>query len=436
MTSFSTYAVVDGVKTGNPICDRVVVKLYDNCGIVIMADGCGWGLPSLTAATKAVEAASLYISQSIENCYSVRDIGTLLVSACLKAHMNIVYGLTNLMNVGTTTIHIDCPFNVLINIGDCRTFLHSCNIKHTIPLCGKYHSALNEMRNCFGRIGASKSFEPDLNSSELKATLLEPNDMLIVMTDGFHENFDPQFIQADCSTHKESFTNVLMSEMIENSANLIDLVDTFSTHIVNLTQSSRDFIQTNPKRRIPSDIKKYPGKMDHSSLCVLSVGNFFSKITAPIDWFIPSFSQILHPKEETQTQLDSKQKSVQLLCCDTLSSPTSKRKSTLNTANSITRLPTITPTFYHRPHDNSCPVLRDSEILRSSSVGLFQEDTSDCSSNQGNESVSCLTQSCSFRTPSPVFPTFDSMRLKVVSPRKNTQTKIALLKRKLFCSSF
>ncbi|KAL7714959.1 hypothetical protein QTN25_007678 [Entamoeba marina] len=108
MTSFSTYAVVDGVKTGNPICDRVVVKLYDNCGIVIMADGCGWGLPSLTAATKAVEAASLYISQSIENCYSVRDIGTLLVSACLKAHMNIVYGLTNLMNVGTTTIHIDC----------------------------------------------------------------------------------------------------------------------------------------------------------------------------------------------------------------------------------------------------------------------------------------------------------------------------------------
>jgi len=41
-----------------------------------------------------------------------------------------------------------------------------------------------------------------------------------------------------------------------------------------LTQSTRDFMQSNPGKRQPNDYVNFPGKTDHSTIVVTKVGCF------------------------------------------------------------------------------------------------------------------------------------------------------------------
>ena len=174
-TSFSTYGWFRGKKTGDPICDQIIVKYYPNCAICIMADGCGWGEKSLKAATKATEGCLNCINRSIHLCETIKDLGSLLVIACQQAHLNIIQHERNIMKVGTTTLNITCIvktekgyYLLVINIGDCRTFHYSKNEHHTLPVCGKFHHTIASMQDSQGRIGAAHSYDPELKKPQLK----------------------------------------------------------------------------------------------------------------------------------------------------------------------------------------------------------------------------------------------------------------------------
>ena len=53
ITQVSLYSIVNGIKVGDPICDKIIIKFFENAAVMIIADGCGWGMSSFKAASSA-----------------------------------------------------------------------------------------------------------------------------------------------------------------------------------------------------------------------------------------------------------------------------------------------------------------------------------------------------------------------------------------------
>ena len=301
MTSFSTYAIVNNVKTGNPICDQVLVKFYSNCSICIIADGCGWGQPSMQAAQRAIYGALEYIEKHIEESRHLKDLGALCVDACQEAHLNIFTVEDSLLKTGTTTFSINMVVStskgyyiIITNIGDCRTFLYNKKEHHTLALTGKYKGSYKQMQDSLGRIGAAQSYIPELQKSQIKCIKISEGDIVICSTDGFHDNFDPQFFGKENFKSKEKELDKKMTDMMEQTSieNLDEIAENMSIFICDLTKSSREFMRNNPNKKLPKNAK-YPGKMDHTTVCLMKVKTNNSNETGPMNIKIPQFNNDL-----------------------------------------------------------------------------------------------------------------------------------------------
>jgi len=130
------------------------------------------------------------------------------------------------------------------------------------------------------------------------------------MSDGVHDNLDPQQlgVQPPETNSKakieswedaekvdpervESFKNsfrkgwledtfskqLLIKERENKSSRKLKLdvktvADVLAQHCVTTTKASRDFMEQNPKLKLPPDFKMYPGKLDHATCVCLCVG--------------------------------------------------------------------------------------------------------------------------------------------------------------------
>ena len=304
MTTFSTYAVIKGKKTGDPICDKAAIRLYDNCAIVVMCDGCGWGMKSLRASCKATDGSMKYITDNISQCKTIRDVGAMLVFSAIAAHVNIISGEESVLNCGQTTFHVDVVvkcgdeyYAVYINIGDCRTYRYSPSTHQTVSLCGKSHVTSSEVHDCFSRLGPCNSYEPELRIYELGYSKVEENDLLLVMTDGFQDNFNPIFF-GNYFNGRKIDTCGLFTELIEKGASLTDIVELLSDHVVNLTEANRQLVSMTGRQKDDFD-PNCPGKLDHSTICVLRITDFSSMLSTEVNELIPNFNRKLLPDDGT-----------------------------------------------------------------------------------------------------------------------------------------
>lgn len=154
---------------------------------------------------------------------------------------------------------------------------------------------------------------PDTRNLALFHAKCRENDLLIYCTDGVHDNLDAESLGIDPgefiaefegmtweeaeATNKELAQRIKGAfyearlEMLLNDQYVADakervgeegfvpsaptpkdVVDLILDYCVRVTMSSRDFMESNPGLKLPSDYKLYPGKMDHSTCVVVRVG--------------------------------------------------------------------------------------------------------------------------------------------------------------------
>ena len=259
MTSFSTYPIINGQKQGEPICDSIGIIRFTNATIMIVSDGCGWGIQSQKASKIALKTIGDYLFTHLSKQKTLRNVAQLLITSVSLAHDEIIDKLKE-QKKGATTVLITCYVNtdkpelLVYSIGDCQCFIHYDEKRKCIPVNPKWNRAVSSTKDCGGGIGWYKENTAELKNSFIKQIDISENDIIVVTTDGFSDNFD---------CFKRYSLDTIISQRIIQAANAIDFVEMISTYIIGITESVRQFHQNNPKRIRDASVV---GKVDHATL--------------------------------------------------------------------------------------------------------------------------------------------------------------------------
>ncbi|ELP91605.1 hypothetical protein EIN_129850 [Entamoeba invadens IP1] len=296
MTTFSTYPIVDGRKQGEPNCDRLKFVQFDNAVLGVIADGCGWGEHSKKASENAVDACIEKIAQNVQTCVTIKDVGFLLVDAVISAQVAILLNSgTCLVCTGTTTLLLSLTlttvsmkqYTVLLSIGDCRAFLYN-GISGNFESIGKSGRKGKSTTDCGSVLGPLDGRNPSLNNVILKCIPNEKGDYVLLFTDGFHDNLDPDI--CGIKHEKDKFTKSIICPIMKEATHLEDAVLGLSNYIVQSTRELSDFYRKS-KSKSPTTLL---GKLDHSTTLFYSTrtkeGSDFSKE----NYFIPNYYEKLY----------------------------------------------------------------------------------------------------------------------------------------------
>jgi len=241
----STYPmdVVRNVRDAEPNCDSYRIKAFENAVIFAVCDGCGWGIPPKEASNCAKDVFVNYLAQkAIKNLKTLRDVGEHLVNALNSAHQAIVaMQNSDELVAGTTVIlggmilEVDIkgslekdkdgalspPYSstrhhrssstytssvtsqitippwvfVGVSVGDCKAFHYSVRKKIVTDITAGNRGAKNEISDPGGRIGPYlNNDEPDLRNLRALFWPCEEGDLILVTSDGVHDNLDPEVL--------------------------------------------------------------------------------------------------------------------------------------------------------------------------------------------------------------------------------------------------
>jgi hypothetical protein len=329
-SAMSTYPRVLGTdsRQGDPICDRYKAHLHSNGAIMALADGCNWGRLPYEAAVRATETFVSFLAQHVSHITSMRGAGPFLLAALTRAHNSITEG-REIWDSGTTTLigGLLLPLSgtsegrwgfVCVSLGDCKAFHYSQRTRTFVDITRGNRRNLTDAKDPGGRLGPYIDVgQPDLRNLHLYYQSTEPGDLIFLVSDGVHDNLDPQqlgttpgeadiantvtweeaekvspkaveafkdgfrmkWLQGAFNKEKETGqhhdnTENSTSKSDGNGANVSpqQIVDVLLRHAVDITRSSRDFMEQYPQKRLPQDFKTYPGKMDHVSCVCVRVG--------------------------------------------------------------------------------------------------------------------------------------------------------------------
>jgi serine/threonine protein phosphatase PrpC len=299
--TISTYPVLaNGKRDGDPIADKFLIKTYKNCALLAVADGCSWGIRSLNAATSAVHAFNTYLSKRLHEIRDIHDAGHFMLRAFSEGHNKIIEGKEDIWDAGTTTL-IGCmllelteDWAILVgNVGDCKAFLYSKEEDQVIEITAGNRLDIVDRRDPGGRLGPYlKGGTPDLRNLHLYLTHCKPGDMIILLSDGVHDNLDPELLGLDpdniglgltaktwrelnrsvAEEAKDRFRAEFIRKFIKQGHNTpVKLANALLQHCITTTQASRQFMETHPTTPHPENPKEFPGKMDHSTCVVYEV---------------------------------------------------------------------------------------------------------------------------------------------------------------------
>jgi len=164
---------------------------------------------------------------------------------------------------------------------------------------------LADARDPGGRLGPHLSGgTPDLRNLDLYFQCCMAGDIIFCVSDGVHDNFDPQQIgkvpldfNIKCDNWEEAekqfgeeteevktkFRSELFEKKIaeithDHAEKLLpeQLVDSILSYCHDLTTKSREFLEQNLNKKLPADFAEYPGKLDHATMVAVQVGKFHS----------------------------------------------------------------------------------------------------------------------------------------------------------------
>jgi len=328
-TTISTYPL-NAPKTkreGDPICDSYCVQVYNNNRVIIgLADGCNWGFRPFQASHKASEGFCTYMNQYQAALPDLKETGQILLRAVSHAHNCIIDGFEDVWDAGSTTLMGGILLEIdqtaeesdssdpkycfcVVSVGDCKAFHFNIKTGVLVDITEGNRTNLTDPTDPGGRIGPYlNEGSPDLRNLDLYVEGCSEGDFILCVTDGIHDNFDPQLlglqpkdlkigltqsaemtwseaenaIPDDVDSAKSKYRCKLIEKEINraNKSNdwskvtCSDISQSVLEYCSKLTQSTRDFMQSNPGKRQPNDYVNFPGKTDHSTIVVTKVGCF------------------------------------------------------------------------------------------------------------------------------------------------------------------
>lgn len=179
------------------------------------------------------------------------------------------------------------------NVGDCKAFLYRSQLSIVEDVTFSNRAGSLNAKDCGGRLGpCSADGSPDLRNLVVLNRTVETGDIIIIVSDGVHDNLDPEtlgltpaqvhpdFDQAWSSlvpelaeTLKASFREKKMAEIISKcDKSPAAICNALAVYCTETTASGRTFMENNPSMELPGDYFLYPGKMDHTSSVCIKVG--------------------------------------------------------------------------------------------------------------------------------------------------------------------
>ena len=298
---FSTYPSVDEKKFGKPIADTHSIDIYENCIIVSIADGCGTGeLPS-KASKLACEKFKEFLMIDIVGKKLPKQIFDSMLKAVAYIQTELINSAENFLEIGLTTFLgcVICKIKgeaekyavMYINIGDCRGLLMRPKNDICWELVTGYTSRV-DVTDARGRLGPCETDKPDLSNFSTGIDICMSGDILLLMTDGIYDNFDPNVLgktPQDYGLHEDKWSDSvtehrkkrneifysLLKELYKEP-NAYSLVNNIYDFVVEKTSGAR-------QQKIDNQITRYgfhiiPGKMDHSTFVSLILNEELFKI--------------------------------------------------------------------------------------------------------------------------------------------------------------
>jgi len=329
----SSYPLFPGgtKRQGSPICDQYYIQTQPDRMFICVADGCNWGERPREAARVAARGFVTYEQDHFGSTCDIRECGKILLSAMKAAHNGIIANKTDLWEAGTTTLvgGVIVPMDLsaegadkqageygvcLLSIGDCKCFLWDSNTGKVRDITVDNRGNLLDPTDPGGRLGPyGTSGLPDTRNLTLFFERCNKDDILMLCSDGVHDNLDPSSLGVDPEELSPKFAGMNWDEACKadyqhaaeikrqfSAKRLADIINgqgaVFDTKFGNIktedvpskgkdvvlgdvcrditeyclrvTKSSRDFMEHNVRDKLPKDYKLYPGKMDHTT-CVL-----------------------------------------------------------------------------------------------------------------------------------------------------------------------
>ena len=177
------------------------------------------------------------------------------------------------------------------NVGDCKIFLYSWKHRTICDITYTSRDGSMNASDCGGRLGPYKRGGlPDIRNFVVSSFTARTNDLILVVSDGVHDNLDPQYLgltPRDLHINEDDWDEVeprvankakceyrekKLLELIEStSREPEDICNMLAEYSTKTTDAGRRFMEDNPSLELPEDFAKYPGKMDHTTSIVLKV---------------------------------------------------------------------------------------------------------------------------------------------------------------------
>ncbi|EFA76545.1 hypothetical protein PPL_10313 [Heterostelium album PN500] len=208
---------------------------------------------------------------------------------------------------------------ICASVGDCKVFHYNHANKKFTDITKNNRGNVDDPKDPGGRLGPYvANGHPDLRNLCLHFLPCQENDIIILVSDGVHDNLDPQTIGvtprecqlpydhwSDMETEKiqeckSKYMQEFLKKRLLNAAAIQHhqqqqllqqqqphhhvqqeewtltpktIVEKLIEHCVETTRSSREFMVNSPNKPLPDDLKLYPGKMDHSTCVAFRVDN-------------------------------------------------------------------------------------------------------------------------------------------------------------------
>ena len=303
----SLYPWLPGHSTseGGPVTDSFGISYNKNLIISAIADGSSWGDSARQAASKAVEGFIKELNGSGKLIENISQVPKLLLQAVASAHNFILKSDEDgKFNLGTSTLlgGVLLPQStnlgnwsfICASVGDCKAFHYSYASKKVVEITAGCQDNRDDPGGAIGAVDISQ-IQPDLRNLRLFSQPCSDRDIIFMVSDGVHDNFNPKYLgirpselklnckdwanvkESDCSKAVSPFILHSMEDKINQIAS--NLTPHLCTHALlnnalETTQKSRTFMEQNPTKKLPDNYSVYPGQLDHASCLSFVVGMF------------------------------------------------------------------------------------------------------------------------------------------------------------------
>ncbi|KYQ92378.1 protein phosphatase 2C-related protein [Tieghemostelium lacteum] len=183
---------------------------------------------------------------------------------------------------------------ICASVGDCKAFHYSHSSKKFTDITKNNRGNADDPKDPGGRLGPYvANGQPDLRNLCLHFLPCNENDIIFLVSDGAHDNFDPQtmgLLPKDLSISgyenwsdieslkaqdaKAKYTSSFLKQKLFEGGEINPkfITERIMNHCTEITKSSREFMENNPNKPLPDNMKEYKGKMDHCTVLSFRVG--------------------------------------------------------------------------------------------------------------------------------------------------------------------